>query len=243
MKYINYNIDNLLNLWTTVSKPFKGHASDTVIGYSQIQSSEWPNKIWSTQKLTSEILNNIQNLINESQINLRFVDFTYKGRTNKKRIEDFGFELTSSLPGMSLELTKSTIRSKPLNFLMVTNAHEARIWCDIFYQSFGYVISQDIVIKTMYKVHFYIAFKNKTPVGVIKLHLTNNVAGIYSLGVPVQFRGKGYAKDIMHFILNYAYENDATVATLQASKLAENMYKDLGFQKDFIMNNYKFKTQ
>lgn len=242
MENIKNNINNLTSLWTTVSKPFSGYASDDVISYSQIQTSEWPNKIWSKEKLTSNVLKNIKNLINKSTVNLRFVDFEYEGINNNKLIEDFDFVLTSSLPGMYLKLTTPFETKGRLNFSMVTNASEAKIWCDIFRRSFGYIISEDVIIKSMHQINYYIAYENNNPVGVIKLHLANNVAGIYSLGVPHISRGKGYAKEIMHFILNKSIEQGAILATLQASKLAQDMYEKLGFKKDFTMNSYKLKT-
>jgi len=243
MKYINDNIYNLTSLWATVSKPFNGYASDGTIGYSRIQHSEWPNKIWSNQKLTPETLQNIKILIETSQINMRFIDFEYEDRTNNNLIKNSGLEHASSLPGMHIKLTKPFETHTRLNFKMVTKIYEAKIWSDIFKQSFGYVISEDLVIKNMNKVHFYIAFDESKPIGVVKLHLTKNVAGIYSLGVPTTFRGKGYAKEIMHFVLNKAMEQGATLATLQASKLAQGMYERMGFEKDFTMHSYKLKTQ
>lgn len=242
MKHINNNIDNLLNLWTTVSKPFNGFASDSIISYSQIQNSEWPNKIWTSKKLTINTLNNIKNLIKNSQIKLHLVDFELEGKSNRTFIENAGFELTSSLPGMHLPLTTTFVNNTKLHFLMVTNSKEAEIWCNIFKQSFGYFISKELVIKNMNKVHFYIAFENDIPIGVVKLHLSNDTAGIYSLGVPAHFRGKGYAKDIMYFLLNKALSKGATVATLQASKLAQGMHERIGFSKDFTMNSYTLKT-
>lgn len=243
MENINQNIYNIIKLWETVSKPFNGYATDAIISYSQVQNSEWPNKIWSNQKITPDILNNIKMLIETSQTNLRFIDFEYDGETNKKLIENSDFELTSSLPGMHLRLTKPFDIKTRLKFKMVTETSEAKIWCAIFKLSFNYIISEDLVIKNMNKVHFYIAFENEEPVGVVKLYLANSIAGIYSLGVPAHFRGKGYAKEIMHFVLNKALQQEATLATLQASKSAHGMYERLGFKKDFKMNTYKLQTQ
>jgi ribosomal protein S18 acetylase RimI-like enzyme len=243
MEHIEYNIHNLLNLYATVGKPFNGYASDSAIGYSRIQASEWPNKIWSNQKLTPDVLQNIKIIIESSQINLRFIDFEFDGRANHTLIEQVGFELSSSMPGMHLKLTQPFITHKRLSFKMLTEMAEAKIWTAVFKQSFGYVISEDLVLKNLNKIHFYIAFEDSKPIGVVKLHLTNNIAGIYGLGVPVAFRGNGYAKEIMHFVLNKAIQQGATVATLQASKLGQRMYERMGFKNDFTMHSYKLKTQ
>lgn len=244
MKHINDNIYNLTSLWATVSKPFNGYASDGSLSYGQVKTSEWPNKIWIDQMLTSKLLTNIKELVKTSQSNMSFVDFEYEEKIdNENLIINNGFKLTSSLPGMSLKLTKPFDAKTKLHFSLVTNVNEAKIWCDIFKQSFGYVISEDLVTKSLHKVNYYIAFNDNTPVGTVKFYQTNKVAGIYSLGVPSNMRGNGYAKEIMYFILNKSIEQGATLATLQASKLAEGMYKKLGFQKDFTMHSYKLKIQ
>ncbi|MFD2824657.1 GNAT family N-acetyltransferase [Lacinutrix iliipiscaria] len=206
METIKNNINNLTHLWTTVSKPFNGYANDDIISYSRIQNSEWPNKIWTSQKLTLEILHNVKTLVSTSQTKLRFIDFEYDKKINKKLIESSGFVLTSSLPGMHLKLNTLFKTKTKLNFLLVTNANDAKTWCDIFKTSFGYIISKDVVLKSMHRVSYYVAFENNKPIGVIKLHLTNKIAGIYSLGVPSNLRGNGYAKEMMHFILNKSFE-------------------------------------
>lgn len=243
MNRIKNNINNLINLWATVSKPTNGYGSDGSISYSKVTGSEWPNKIWLNQTITTNALSHTKELIEKSNNNLRFVDFEFDGETNEKLIESSGYKLTSTLPGMHLQLTKTFPDTVKLNFELVTTEVEAKIWCEIFKQSFGYLISEDLVIKSMHRVSYYIAFYNNAPVGTIKLHLTNETAGIYSLGVPSSMRGNGFAKEIMYFILNKAIKLGATVAVLQASALAQGMYERLGFKKDFTMNSYELKTQ
>jgi Acetyltransferase (GNAT) family. len=243
MKHINANISNLTSLWTTVSKPFDGCADDDTISYSQINNSEWPNKVWLNKTLTNNTtLKHTKELIKKSKNTLRLVDFEFNGNSNTELIESSGYKLTSSLPGMSIKLTKPFNSKTKLSFKLVTNAADAKVWCAIFEQSFGYVISEDLVIKNLHKINFYIAFNSDIPVGTIKSYQTNTVIGIYSLGVPIHMRGNGYAKEIMYFILNKAIEQQATLAILQASKLAEGMYERLGFKKDFTINFYKLKT-
>ncbi len=243
MKHIKSNIDNLTHLWKTVSKLSNGYAKDDAISYSLIESSEWPNKIWSGQMLTQDILQNIRFLIKNSKIDLQLVDFEYNNRSNKAFMEANGFHLSSSMPGMHLKLTGPFETRQRLDFILVTNKDQAKIWCQNFKASFGYVISEDLVIKSMHKVNYYLAFDKDVPVGTVKIHRIKNVAGIYSLGVPPNVRGHGYAKDILYFTLHTAFRQGAVVATLQASKAAQGMYEQLGFKTDFTMNNYKLKTQ
>ncbi|MFH4965726.1 GNAT family N-acetyltransferase [Gaetbulibacter sp. M235] len=242
MNTVKTNINNLTNLWAMAGKPFTGFATDNVISYSLINHSEWPNKIWSNQDLTIEIVKSIRDFIQHSDLKIRFATFEHSDTNHDDLIEDFGFKLTSALPGMSLKLSQSFPQPTRLEFTMVTSETEAKIWSQTFKNSFGYLISKDTVLKTMPSIKYYLAFDNKEPVGTIILHQTNRVAGIHSLGVPTNSRGKGYAKEIMHYILNEAMRSDAEYATLQASKMAKGMYEQLGFTVDFTMKNYELKN-
>lgn len=243
MENIKNNINNLTNLWTIASKPFNGFATDHLISYCQINNAEWPNRIWATQQLSVDIIQNIKEISENSNANLRFVNFENLEVNNTTIIESLGFKLTSSLPGMSLKLNQYIPQSTRINLKMVTNKAEAKKWSSIFKEAFGYLISAETVLKSMDKIKYYIIYDKKTVIGTIILHQTNNIAGIHSLGVLPDMRGKGYAKEIMHFILNEALKQGATLATLQASSIAKKMYENLGFKIDFTMNNYKLKTQ
>lgn len=243
MENIQNNINNLVHLWATVSSPFNGYASDDIISCSQINNSEWPNKVWSKQVLTPHVLGIIKGLLFESKGGVKFVDFEYNELNNNKLIEDCGFELSSSMPGMHLRLEEGFQVKGRLHMSLVANVNDARTWCDIFRKSFGYVISEEVVVKSMHKINYYIAYENLTPVGVVKLNRMKDVVGIYSLGVPPNHRGNGFAKEIMQIVLNNAFNHGVKLATLQASKLAQGMYERLGFKKDFTMNSYKLKNQ
>jgi ribosomal protein S18 acetylase RimI-like enzyme len=242
MNTVKNNISNLTNLWAMAGKPFTGFATDTIISYSLINHSEWPNKIWSNQDLTTDIVKSIRDFIQHSDVKIRFTTFEHSDTNHNDLIEGCGFKLTSALPGMSLKLSHSFPQPTMLKFKMVTGETEAKIWSQIFKNSFSYLTSKDTVLKTMHSIKYYLAFDNKEPVGTIILHQTGRVAGIHSLGVPPNCRGKGYAKEIMHYILNEAILLNAEYATLQASKMAKGMYEQLGFTVDFTMKNYELKN-
>jgi ribosomal protein S18 acetylase RimI-like enzyme len=242
MENIKNNINNLTNLWTIASKPFNGFATDYLISYCQINNSEWPNRIWTTQQLSIRILQSIKEITENSDTNLKFVNFENLEANNTILIESLGFKLTSSLPGMSLKLNQYFPKSTRIKLEMVTNKAEAKKWSSVFKEAFGYLISAETVLKSMHKTNYYLIYDKKTVVATIVLHQTNNIAGIHSLGVLPNMRGKGYAKEIMHYILNEAIKQGATQATLQASSVAKKMYEKLGFKTDFTMNNYELKT-
>jgi len=242
MKNIKNNVNNLTNLWTIASKSFNGFATDHLISYCQINNAEWPNRIWTTQHLSVDIIQSIKEISENSNANLRFVNFENLEANNTNLIESLGFKLTSSLPGMSLKLNQYFPKSTRVKLKMVKTKAEAKKWSSIFKEAFGYLISAETVLKSMHKTNYYLIYDQKIVVGTIILHYTNNIVGIHSLGVLPDMRGKGYAKEIMHFILNEAIKQGATLATLQASSIVKKMYEKLGFKTDFTMNNYELKT-
>ena len=88
---------------------------------------------------------------------------------------------------------------------------------------------------------YYLIMNEETLVGTIVLLGTNATIGIHSLGIIPSQRKKGYGKEIMHTVLNRAIDETYDMATLQASEMARNMYANMGFSLDFIMENYTLK--
>lgn len=142
-----YNINNLTNLWTIASKPFNGFATDHLISYCQINNAEWPNRIWTTQQLSVDIIQSIKEISENSNANLLFVNFENLEANNTNLIESLGFKLTSSLPGMSLKLDQYFPKSTRINLKMVKTKAEAKKWSSIFKEAFGYLISAETVLK------------------------------------------------------------------------------------------------
>lgn len=61
---------------------------------------------------------------------------------------------------------------------------------------------------------------------------------MHSLGIIPQKRKQGFATEIMRHTLNKAIDQNLSLATLQASEMAKEMYLKLGFSLDFLMKNY-----
>jgi N-acetylglutamate synthase-like GNAT family acetyltransferase len=142
---------------------------------------------------------------------------------------------------MSIQLREPFVSSNRLNFRKVSTDKDIRQWCASFQQSFNYQISEETLEKSVDQISYFNIFFENQIAGTLILHVTNNVAGIHSLGIVPQWRGHGFAKEAMYFTLNKAIELKANYATLQASEMARSMYKNLGFSENFIMRNYQIK--
>ncbi|MGF6846006.1 putative acetyltransferase [Chitinophaga sp. W3I9] len=51
-------------------------------------------------------------------------------------------------------------------------------------------------------------------------------------------RRKGFANEIMAFVLNESLALNARYATLQASQMGKGIYLDMGFEEQFVIRNY-----
>ena len=153
-------------------------------------------------------------------------------------LENNGFKLKFEQIGMSRKLNTSFEIKNSLYIQTVSNNSEAKLWTEIFKNSFGYTINLETIIKTFKKINYYIAFHNNVAVGTAMSFKTNNIMGVHSVGIPPEMRRKGYAEQIMKILINLAVKNGCEYMTLQASDMGKNMYLKLGFKEQFTIKNY-----
>ncbi|WP_186826834.1 GNAT family N-acetyltransferase [Seonamhaeicola algicola] len=242
MNITESNIKNLTHLWAIAGKSYDNYIKNHNISYSLVINSQWPNRVWLNNTPNKEQLLLVKKIINNSNTNLKLVLFESLENNYSNYIEQNGFFKTSSLPGMSLHLKNNTFPSSSIIKLKrVNNIKSAKVWCNIFKTCFKYEINELLICRLMKQTNFYIAFSNVDPIGTVILHQTNKIAGIHSMGVLPSKRGYGYAKAIMLNILNKATVRGCEYATLQASNMAQHLYRKLGFKIDFKMNHYEIK--
>lgn len=243
MTTIESNIINLTSLWKSATQPFNTYNEDKNIGYCFVPNSQWPNKIWLKKEHNPEILNEIKLLLKSEMDGLAFTYFDLE-TSGKNLVFDYhDFDETSIQFGMSLTLSEKVKISKQLKFKLVTNTKDSQKWSQSFYKTFGYIISEETLNKTYHHINYYVIYDQENIIGTVIEHQTNSTIGIHGLGILPNMRGKGYATQIMHHILNKGLEQRCNLATLQASKMAKSMYEKMGFKTEFIMRNYKLKTQ
>lgn len=139
---------------------------------------------------------------------------------------------------MSLKLEKSYDLNENFKLLLVSNKKEATIWAELFQKSFGYVIGDKTVLKTLKNINYYLALDGNKPVGTTLTFETDSIIGAHSVGVPPHNRRKGYADKIMKALINKGIENNNEYMVLQASEMGKGLYLKLGFQANFLIKNY-----
>ncbi|MBN8828388.1 MAG: GNAT family N-acetyltransferase [Sphingobacteriia bacterium] len=84
--------------------------------------------------------------------------------------------------------------------------------------------------------HFFIGYYNNIPVTIGTLFFNQDYAGAFDLITIPQYRGKGFAKDMVLYRLNFAKENNMKYFYLSASsEISANIYKKLGFD---VLGNF-----
>lgn len=73
------------------------------------------------------------------------------------------------------------------------------------------------------------------------VYRTGSVVGVHLVGVKVEYRGQGIARELMHYVIQLSLDLGAHYITLQASAAGEPLYRQLGFVEQFLINNYQRK--
>ncbi|OJJ16396.1 hypothetical protein BKI52_34470 [marine bacterium AO1-C] len=240
-KLIQLNLHNLTSLWQTASKKFDAYFEQEEFSFGYVKNSQWPNRIWSHQPLTLSLLKNIQQVIQKHEETLVFSHFGQYSSITDASITNQGFELIANQYGMSMPLAQPFVHNTLLEFRKVYNPTEAKQWSDVFKACFGYTISPETLQESWDQIAYSLIWYQNEIVGTVILHITEEVAGIHSLGILPKMRGKGFATQAMYLVLNQAIQTGATLATLQASPMAKAMYEKIGFTQQFVLQNYRLK--
>lgn len=142
---------------------------------------------------------------------------------------------------LALENFKPNTKGYPreLSFKTVTTQPSLNAWCAVASAAFGYKVATanaQLLLKQPNAL-LVLAYKNSVPVATALVLLTGHTAGIHQVGVLPTQQGQGWAKAIMQFVLSYAVQQKARHAVLQASAAGEPLYKQLGFNAQFLIKN------
>ncbi len=131
-------------------------------------------------------------------------------------------------------LTKVLNRSLQRDFKKVNDVNDLDIWSKIVCEGFGITSLYESFHKTMIgsfdKYQHYIGYWNNEPVATLSVFNAKGVSGIYWVTTLKVVRNKGFATQMVKKALEDAKASGYHVSTLQSSKMAHQLYKDLGFK-------------
>ena len=110
-------------------------------------------------------------------------------------------------------------------------AHETPFWVDA-YTALG--------LESGPWTHF-VGYTGGRPVATTSLLCRGSLAGIYHVATIEDARGRGYGAALTLAAMRHARESGASDIVLQASKMAESVYRSLGFQKYCDLSLYDWR--
>jgi GNAT superfamily N-acetyltransferase len=76
----------------------------------------------------------------------------------------------------------------------------------------------------------FLGFAGGRPIATTSVMISGDLAGIYHVATLAEARGRGIASALTAYALRYARDLGAVEALLQASEMAENVYRAVGFR-------------
>lgn len=93
--------------------------------------------------------------------------------------------------------------------------------------------------------HFYVAFLDQTLVGYVGLWKVMEEGHITSVTVRQDYRGRGYGRALVQFVLDTAAGmglEEATLEVRESNRTAIGLYESMGFTQTGRRKNYYAKT-
>lgn len=234
---VKENIYNLTSLWETAGAPFLCNHKTEWFQYCNIENSDWPNKLWFSEDITeNSVVKALEVFKTKKNLVIPYWDI-YQNNSSEI-LEKHNFKIKSEQTAMFLKLEKTFDELYKLNYKRVLNEKDAEIWTSIYPTAFRYRIGKEILLQQFSNLQFHLVYLEEKPIGTFMLFQTQNNIGIHGLGIIPEMRKRGYAEEIMKFILNYAIDSKIDYALLQASAMGKDIYTRLGFEDLFAIKNY-----
>ncbi|WP_199775495.1 GNAT family N-acetyltransferase [Microbulbifer pacificus] len=232
----NANLDNLTALWTAMgAKPHPGH-----VGMRACE--QWPNRFWFPREGALPAAHALKALLHQLPARAQVPVFT-QDPLLVQGLRDAGFDVFLEQRAMHLELAQwqPTPAAGMLPLQRVRSATEVSGWTGVASAAFGYHI--DVAVIEQLARHpdasLWWAELGGERVATALLFRTGVITGIHLVGVPAAFRGRGIARSLMQAVLAHCRDSGARYVTLQASKMGEGLYRQLGFASRFAIASYR----
>ncbi len=143
-------------------------------------------------------------------------------------------------------------RSRRLDFRLVDSDERAEKYMDVFRKSYGGAGENETygelpeyyieVLKNSFerqlsteKIRDFLAFRDEELVGIGTVNFQDGFAGLFSIGVLPEHRGKGIGSEIVAFLVEKAQERSPEEIFLQTEKDSKNeeFFKKNGFETEF----------
>lgn len=131
--------------------------------------------------------------------------------------------------------------SASIQVVPVTTAEDVREWVSIGSEAFAYFIDQPVIEGLLNKedVRILLAMESNQAVACALLYKTDDVIGIHQVAVRPDCQGKGIAKQLLKTLIAIGQQWQGRWMVLQASDAGIPLYESVGFERQFVIKNYR----
>ncbi|MBN9288644.1 MAG: hypothetical protein BGO43_09010 [Gammaproteobacteria bacterium 39-13] len=170
----------------------------------------------------------------------------------EKSLKNIGFSPCGKSVAMFLELNKQCEQKVTDNIIIRAVGDKLDQWVIPLVGAFEstiditrqYADAHQRALENKANFHHYTLYKDDAPISSITLSLQRNMARIDDIGTLPSHKNKGYATQLMKYVINEAIDLGARYCFLEAweSGIAISIYKKLGFMTLFRNSNYAQRT-
>jgi len=242
------NLNNLTQLW-------QHYGARLLYKNDHIQLREnvsWPNRVWADMAwpVSATSLENVALNAPESTLFPLWPAITEDGSAAPQASVDAlvresrDWQPAVQHTAMALRLDKQqpvnsqAVTRHPIQFECLSDDTKLVTWAATGSSAFGYNIDASVIVPLLTCEHTKIVLAynhNSKPVATGLLFKTGDVVGIHQIGVPADHQGKGYATQMMRFLIQRAEQWQAEHVVLQASEAGKPVYRKLGFVDQFLI--------
>ena len=242
------NLNNLTQLW-------QHYGARTLYKDDQLQlhkSISWPNRVWADMARPVSGISLEKTAINApdtavfplwpamtadgSATQQVTVDtLVHQSRDWKRAVQHtaMALQLDKQLP----DNTQAAARY-PIQIKRLSGDTDLAAWVATGSKAFGYTIDANVIAPLLAHedTQILLAYnEDSEPVATGLLFKTGDVVGIHQIGVPADHQGKGYATQMIRFLIQCAEKWQADYVVLQASEAGRPVYQKLGFVDQFLI--------
>ncbi len=235
------NINNLTALWKKMGTlPRSGMPIKDFYA-----SVSWPHRCWFDWKANIDETPTLDDIV--FQLQRGCIVPVWGGMLDRTSVFariliDARFKLSFEQTAMYLNLEnyREADHLKP-DVATISSDRDIETWTRVAAQSFNYEIDVSVIqqIADDPDVQLLLAYVDRQPAATALLFRTGDIIGIHQVGVSEQYRGKGVARSLMHYVIARCHALTAKHITLQASAAGEPLYRKLGFKQQCMIQNYQ----
>jgi GNAT superfamily N-acetyltransferase len=242
------NLNNLTQLW-------QRYGAQSLYEDDQTQlrkNISWPNRVWAdmARSVSARSLEQSAKNAPDDSLFALWPAMTEDGSAAPQVTVDTLVRQSSDWQpavqhtAMALQLDKQlpdntqTAARYPIQIKRLSDDTDIAAWVATGSKAFGYTIDANVIVPLLKceDIQLLLAYnEDSQPVATGLLFKTGDVVGIHQIGVPADHQGKGYATQMMRFLIQRAEKWQADYVVLQATEAGRLVYQKLGFVDQFLI--------